>query len=122
MTLLCALTSKPLGDKESEYAKKSGPRRLHQNERLGVRRFDTFFPIEQVEPNNDRQGIGNKLGHIIFYNSGEKECAIKDNKPFEETREEDGMEDVRTKNVGKMKDREALTPPKKMRKKLRKRC
>ena len=66
MTLLCALTSKPLGDKESEYAKKSGPRRLHENERLGVRRFDTFFPIEQVEPYKDRQGIGNKLGHKMF--------------------------------------------------------
>ena len=40
----CALTMKPISDKESEYAKKSRPRRLYQSERLGVRRLDKILP------------------------------------------------------------------------------
>ena len=51
----CVLTGKPIGDSESEYAKKSGPRRLYQNPRLGVPRFDNIFSIKQKEPHKDRQ-------------------------------------------------------------------
>ena len=37
---LCALTGKPTAEKDSEYAKKSSPRRLHVVGRLCVQRFN----------------------------------------------------------------------------------
>ena len=54
----CALTGKPMGDMESEYAKKSGPRRLYEGERLCVPRCDKLFPIKV-------QGQAGKLEAIM---------------------------------------------------------
>ena len=45
--LRCALTSKLTSDDLPEYGKRSGPRELYCDGRLGVQRLDTFFPTRQ---------------------------------------------------------------------------
>ena len=54
--LHCALTGKWTSDDLSEDGERSGARRVYCDGRLGVRRFDRFFPIRQDEPRKDRQG------------------------------------------------------------------
>ena len=60
----CALISKLTSDDLSEYGERSGPRELHCDGRLGVRRFDRFFPTRQDKTNHTRisREIGSKLG------------------------------------------------------------
>ena len=50
-----SLTRKLIGDKESEYASKRGPRRLHKKERLFVRRYSMFFTNQTGRAVKDRQ-------------------------------------------------------------------
>ena len=74
--------------------------------RLGVRRFDRFFPLRQDEP-------GKKLeaGHEIE-GKGQKMCAITD-KPFEEASRGMGRREGKKHMQDSVKDKEVVTPPRK---------
>ena len=53
--LRSAVTGKLTSDNLSEYGERSGRRRVHCDERLGVRRFDHFFPMIYGELHQDKQ-------------------------------------------------------------------
>ena len=46
---LCAPTGKPIGDKDSEYVKKSNSNRLYMEGRLCMQRFKKYFPFRHED-------------------------------------------------------------------------
>ena len=79
--LRCATTGKLVTDGQSEHVERSSPTRVYCDGRLGVRRFDRFYPIRQDESDKDRQGNWKHAWPYYAKGNGQKGCAITD-KPF----------------------------------------
>ena len=120
----CALTGKPIDDKESEYAKKISPNRPIKGERLCVQRYNKFVsikqeepykdcvqrynkfvPTKQEEPHKDRQGNWKEAWPHYVKSNGQKVCVITE-RPFEEIKE-----DSAKRLQDGVKDKEVVTPP-----------
>ena len=82
---LCAPSGRLTTDELSTYAERSGPRRVHCEGRLGVRRFDRFCPPRQDEPDQDRQGNWKQAGQHCIKGKGQKVCAMTE-KPWKKPR------------------------------------
>ena len=106
----CALTGEPIGDKESECAKKRGKTKLFSGERLCVRRYDKFFPTKQEKSFKDRRGIGASLATV----KGNWQKGVWNQDKRVEEAKEDRREEARAKRMEDgVKDREVVTPPRK---------
>ena len=105
----CALT----GKNRSATMSRSTPRRVSKNDSVCEGLTNSFFTIKQEEPYKDRQGNWKQVWSHDVEGNGQKVCAIT-GKLFEETKEH-RWQVVRTQRMQKtMKDREVLTPTRKM--------